>query len=130
MPGMRELEENIAKLEAANEETRAATREAHEAIKTAKLVLAELHAAREALGDDVKKLVYDEVAEHIKKGLEDFNTTVVAKVDEMYEHIEGEHRKLHNILIYGNEKGKGESIITDWVRRAVRDEIRQIGRRQ
>ncbi len=42
MTGLKKLEENIERLEKANEETRAVIREAHEAIKTVNLTLKEL----------------------------------------------------------------------------------------
>lgn len=126
MPGMRELEENIAKLEAANEETRAATREAHEAIKTSKLVLKELKEERDRWEIGIRDLVDIAIMEQVRLGLESFNGQMKDFTFHAHDKVIAEFDKLKNLLMYGNETGKGSSLVEDWVVKLVREEIRRI----
>lgn len=128
--GMRELEENIAKLEEANEETRAVIREAHETIQTVKLTLSELRAEHDRWAAGIQHEVDAALERQVEAGLESFKETVHAASKSAHQHVLDEFDKLKNIMLYGNEKGKGPSLVTDWIRKLVAEELRQIARRK
>ena len=125
---MRTLEENIAALEAANEDTRAVIREAHETIQSAKLVLAELRAERERWEVSIRDEVDAAVARQVSAGLESFRAQTADATKKAHQDVIKNFDRLQNIMLYGNEQGRGPSVVEDWVRRAVRDEIRHMSR--
>src|SRR3954447_18789973 len=114
MPGIEDLEKSIARLETANEDTRAVVREAHEAIQTMRQLLKDLHEVRESCSQGVKKEVDEALERQVKMGLEEYQTTIETATHEAHQHVIDEFDKLHNIMLYGNPKGKGMNLVTEW----------------
>ncbi len=128
MTGLKKLEENIERLEKANEETRAVIREAHEAIKTVNLTLKELKAEHERWSNGIRAEVDTALAKQVELGLAEFKNDIREATNKAHMSVINEFDKVANIMMYGNEGGKGMSLVEDWVRKAIRDEIQRAGR--
>lgn len=120
---LRPLEENIARLEAANEETRAVVREAHEAIQSAKLVLRDLRAEREQLAADIRGGFDAAIGQQVSDGLASFTETIKRQTEAAHDHVIRQFDRLYNIMLYGNEQGRGPNLVVEWVRKVVREEL-------
>jgi len=119
MTGMRTLEENIQRLEDAIERAALAAREANSATKAAN----KAQKALEATLRSVPRLVDESIGEEIRKGLEEYQDSLKEHTIQSHDHILGEFTKLHNIMLYGNEKGRGESVVEEWIVNAIRKEL-------
>jgi hypothetical protein len=119
MTGMRTLEENIQRLEDAIERAALASREANSATKAAN----KAQKALEATLRSVPRLVDESIGEEIRKGLEDYQDSLKEHTTSSHDHIIQEFDKLKNIMLYGNERGKGENLVEEWIRNMVRKEI-------
>jgi sugar-specific transcriptional regulator TrmB len=119
MPGMKTLEENIERLEAAINRADEATREANSATKAA------IHAKKELL-DTVKefeKMVDEAITAKIVAGLEEYSETLLVQTKKAHDRVIAQFDKLANLMLYGNERGKGESIVEEWIAKAIRNEL-------
>lgn len=125
MPGIEELERNIARLEKAQEETRAVVREAHEAIQTIRLLLSDIQAVRDSFALGIKKEVDEALARQVKAGLDKYGDTIKNATTEAHQHVIDEFGKLTNLMMYGNDKGKGVSIVDEWLQKMVATEVRK-----
>lgn len=123
MPGLGELERNVKKLEQANEDMKQEIREAHETIQTARLVIKELRDEHDRWAAGIKKEVDEAVARQVKAGLEEFHNSIKQATREAHAHVIKEFEKITNIMMYGNEKGKGSSILEDWVDKKLQDAV-------
>lgn len=126
MSGLRTIEENIARLEAANDDTRAIIREAHEAIQTTKLLLTELRAEHDRVLSDIREHFDAAIEKQVSAGLAGFMEEIRRQTDAAHDRVTKQFDRLSNLLLYGNEQGRGQSIVSDWVRKAIRDEMRRI----
>lgn len=129
MPGLGDLERNVAKLEKANEEMRELIREAHEVNKTTKLLTKELREEREIWKEGIKEVVDAALARQVKAGLALFEDDLRKATMVSYDNVQKNFEELTNLMMYGNKKGKGETnIIEDWIEKKIQMAIRQIGR--
>ncbi|HET7325995.1 MAG TPA: hypothetical protein VFJ14_01780 [Nocardioidaceae bacterium] len=128
MSGLRTIEENIARLEAANEDTRAIIREAHETIQTAKLVLGELRAERERVTADIRAGFDAAIEQQVSAGLAEYAETIEAQTAAAHDSVVKNFDRIQNLLLHGNEQGRGPSLVDDWVRAVVREEIDRLRR--
>lgn len=126
MPGIEDLQKNLDRLEKAQAETREVVREAHEAIQTMRQLLKDLREVREAFSHGVKKEVDDALLRQVTAGLAEFNTSLERVTESSRDHVVTEFEKLKNILMYGNEKGRGTSLVEDWVRVMVAEEVQRL----
>ena len=117
MTALGNLDERIAKLEAAAEDIKRATRDAHAATKDL------VHATKEAralmttlLQDEVDQRISDAV----KEGLEQYRDTLAKATDDGYAHVIAEFEKVTNLCLYGNVEGTGVNVLD-----AVRAKLRQ-----
>lgn len=128
MPGLGELERNVKKLEEANEDMKALIREGHETIQSARLVLKELRAEHDRWAEGIKKEVDEAVARQVKAGLEEFHVSIKQATRDAHAHVIKEFEKITNIMMYGNDKGKGSSLLEDWIEKRIQLAIRNVGR--
>ncbi len=125
MTGIKNLEENIDRLEKANEETRAVIREAHETIKTIKFTLKELQTEHARWSNGIREEVDAALAKQVELGLAEFKNDVKTATDDAHKSVFKEFDKLSNIMLYGNERGRGQSLAEEWIRKAISGEIQQ-----
>jgi conjugal transfer/entry exclusion protein len=119
MPGIKTLEENIERLEAAIDRAQDAAREANSATKAA-------NQAKKELFDTVKefeKMVDDAISERIRNGLEEYADTLSTQTRVAHQKVMDEFDKLANLMLYGNERGKGQSVVEEWLTNAIRTEV-------
>ncbi len=128
MTGLKKLEENIERLEKANEETRAVIREAHEAIKTVNLTIKELKAEHDRWSNGIRAEVDTALAKQVELGLAEFKNDIQEATSKAHKSVLDEFDKVSNIMLYGNERGKGTTIVDAWLRKAMREEIQAVGR--
>jgi hypothetical protein len=107
------LEERIAKLEAAGEEVRAATREAHEATKALRQAGKEV---RDLLAVEPTKAVADVIEEAVKVGLDGFADSIGKARDDAIARTHRSFDELAGILL-GYERRDEDSIIEAFAKR-------------
>ena len=118
------LSEKERRIVAATDELKAAIREAHELIRTLRLVMREAHDIEDDWANGVRGVVDETMYAAISKGLEDFAAGTAKATQQAYDRVNGEFDKIKNLLLYGNETGRGSHFVEAWIRKAIRDEIR------
>jgi cell division septum initiation protein DivIVA len=116
---LKDLEDRIEKLEQAAERLREETREANSATKA-------LRAARKEVEDLIKtipKRVEETIGEAITEGLDSYAESLGKATSDAHDHVMEEFKRMSNIMMYGNEKGKGENVVTEWVKLEIQREI-------
>lgn len=122
----RTLEENIRLLEQATARAKSATKEANHAVKLAKQTIKELQAEHDRWAEGVRKEIDEAINRQIKLGLDDYADTIQKQTSIAHEHVISEFTKMTNIMLHGNEEGKGESVVPMWIKKLVREEVRKI----
>jgi DNA-binding protein Fis len=123
MTGMKTLEENIERLESAIKRAEEMSREANSAAKAARDAKRELEHYMNEITPYLKSVVDKEIADAVEKGLEEYASTLQKATKDGHDHVLHEFDKLKNIMVYGNENGKGPSIVEDWLRTLVKQEL-------
>lgn len=119
------LEENIERLHKARDEVKAVIREAHTTIKLANAATAELRVEHERWAAGIKHEVDAAISRQIKMGLDSFQNEIKDQTAAAHDRVMGEFDKLKNILLFGNEKGRGTSLVQDWVVKIVDETVRK-----
>jgi hypothetical protein len=102
------LEERIAKLEAASTSIREATREAHEAIQTLRLLKRDIAGLLET---DAPKLVETAIDEKVRTGLEEYRSTVNKAMRDSVAHVGRTFDELARLYV-GDERNPDEYLPT------------------
>lgn len=111
---LKNLDGRIAALEAAAEAAREETRAAHEATKALRQAERDARAAaaeiRALLAVDLKELVDEALSEHVRTGLASYAESLRDATEAGHAHVIAEFEKLKNILLTGQEDGRGEHV--------------------
>jgi hypothetical protein len=102
------LEQNVAKLEAASADLREATREAHEAIQTLRLLKRDI---TRLLETDAPKLVETAINEKVRTGLEEYADTVNNAMRDAVAHVGRTFDELARLYV-GDERNPDEYLPT------------------
>jgi F0F1-type ATP synthase membrane subunit b/b' len=124
----RTLEQNIQRLKEEKDQIKEVTREGHEMIQEARQVLKELRAEHDRWAQGIKVEVDAAIARQIESAVGVALDDLAKKQHELYDQIGREFDKLKNIMLYGNEQGRGQSVVTDWVKNLVVDEVLRLAR--
>lgn len=122
------LERNIQRLEEALGQVKGTTREGHEMIQEARAVLKELRAEHDRWAQGIKVEVDAAIARQIESAVGTALDDLATKQHELYDQIGQQFQGLKNIMLYGNEAGSGQSVVTDWVKKLVVDEVLRLAR--
>ena len=110
----------------------------HEAAAAAREILGELRSElrevrreRKALEDEraaaeamVRRAVHDEIVAALKAEMDDLGPKLKSLSDDLYARISRESQKLLNLAMYGNEQGRGPSVLDEIRERLVRERDR------
>ena len=102
------FETRLAKLEAAIERIETETREANSAAKSLRDARREVE---HFLADGVKPIVDAAIAAQVKKGLDEYQTTLDAAIKQAEAAVYRRFDQLTNTLLTGRPSGEGESLI-------------------
>ena len=102
------FEQRLAKLEAAIERIESETREANSAAKNLRDARREIEGW---LRDGVKQIVDDAIAAQVKKGLDEYRSTLDGAIRQTEATVYRRFDQLANTLMTGRPSGEGESLI-------------------
>jgi hypothetical protein len=101
------IEERLAKLEAAAERAEQATRDANAATKAMRQTEKDV---RHLLATEARKVVDEAIDAAVKEGLAGYADTVRKASHDLYAKVATECERLMNVYMTGDERGKGEHI--------------------
>lgn len=105
------------------EDIREATRDAHAALKDLRALLREAESLRKRVFDGIERAVEDEIGAKIREGLAEYGDTLTKAIDEGTEKALKRFDTLSNLLLHGNQQGRGPDLVEQYVRHVVRAEI-------
>lgn len=113
MTGLGDLEETIARLEAAAADGRAVTSELHSAIKAARGAERDLDAAVKRCREEIVAGVDEAMADAMAGGLEAWGKASQEAMAKSVERVQKVFDQHANLCIYGNTQGRGVSIFDE-----------------
>lgn len=102
------FEKRLAKLEVAIERIEAETREANSAAKSLRDARREVETM---LRDGVRSIVDEAIAAEVKRGLDEYRTTLNGAVKQTEAALYRRFDQLTNTLLTGRKSGDGESLV-------------------
>lgn len=85
-------------------------REAHGMIKDLRREVKSAKEAENSIRTAVKEAVEAEITEELRRGLDEFGHALKKAMGDGVDHVLKEFRQLENIVMYGNQQGRGKSL--------------------
>lgn len=110
---IRRSQEILDKMESSRQETRELLSELHSSLKSAKTVQRELADAKKYLDGLFAEIYSEDIVPQIKKMLDEVIPKVQSSLDAAIAKVMREFEKYSNLLMFGNEQGRGKNILED-----------------